>query len=347
VRWGDLDGDGRADLATANTDQPNDIYSVEKGELVLRWSSPESDPSQGIAWGDFDGDGDLDLAVANMGKPNRLYRNQAGELHLYWSEPMTSQSKDASWADVDKDGDLDLLFANVGPNRLWLNEGGLFKVGSELQGSFETDALELADVDADGDLDLISANSGDVPEPDQLQLWDKGAFGISYPIGPAQRSSSVAWLKLSKHGPGVLAISKPENDDVIIRLGPAAEPGWEWSRTAAPKATIPTQTIWSSGDKGHSREVRRVDFDSDGTDEALWAVGGVQSLLDAEGEVFVRRWAIARSFLTEGIDLADANGDGLLDLAVGSRDGDVEVSAGQPGGVAVQVYLQSRLGYSD
>ena len=341
VRWGHLDNDGLADLATANSGQPNDVYSVREGKLVLRWSSPESDPSQGVSWGDFDGDGDHDLAVANMGAPNRLYRNESGQLTLFWSDPKPSSCKDAAWADVDSDGDLDLLFACVGPNQLWLNDAGQLAQLVEIPGSFETDALLLVDLDEDGDLDLITPNSAGTPEPDQVQLWDGEAFGASRPIGPAERSSSVAWVRLGSAGTFALATAKPNDKDILTLLGPAAKSGWDW---ADPTASVPTQTVWQSDSADHGREVRSVDFDGDGDDEVLWGVEGEVRLMSwsNERQTLETLWVLPQQFLTEGIDVADANGDGNFDVAVGNRDPDDE--SGNGGGVPVQVYLHATHG---
>lgn len=340
VRWGHLDDDGRADLATANTDQPNDVYSVRDGALVLRWSSPESDPSQGVAWGDFDGDGDDDLAVANMGAPSRLYRNDDGDLSLFWSTPTARNNKDVAWADVDGDGDLDLLFAGVGPNQLWLNQEGALSTELELPGSYETDALLLVDLDADGDLDLITANSAGTAERDQIQRWDEGAFGPPHPFGPAQRSSSVAWLPPKGDAPGTLAISRPNAEDVLVLLGPAATPEWTWADgTAELSGAIPVRRLWGSEGRGHAREVRSVAFDSDGEHGLLWAVQGEVRLLrrTPTSGGFEVAWTLPQEFLTEGIDVGDANGDGLPDLAVGNRNGEDD---GSDSGAPVQVYLQ-------
>jgi len=343
VRWGHLDEDGRADLATANTDQPNDVYSVLDGELVLRWSSPESDPSQGVAWGDFDGDGDEDLAVANMGAPARLYRNDGGELTLFWSSPTPRNNKDVAWGDVDSDGDLDLLLGGVGPNQLWMNHEGTLSREVILPGSYETDALLLVDLDEDGDLDLISANSAGTPERDQIQRWENGSFGPPVPFGPAQRSSSVAWLPPTAEAPGTLAVSRPNDEDVLVLLGPAANPDWTWDEgSSEPSEAVPVRRLWDSENRGHAREVRSVTLGNAGAQEVLWAVEGEVRLLrrTERSEQFELAWALPQEALTEGIDVGDANGDGLADLAVGNRNPEDDSPGSAGGGAPIQVYLQ-------
>lgn len=326
VRWGDLDGDGRPELAAANFNQPNDIYALEDGQLVLRWQSAEADPTQGVAWGDFDGDGDLDLAVANMSGPNRVYENRKGSLELSWSEAAPTDSKDVEWGDIDGDGDLDLFFANVGPNRIYYNEAGTLTAGKEQEISDETDALALADYDGDGDLDLATANSGHEPERDRLLRGSKGLLQPHVEVGTAQRSSSVSWARFSRGGPLALAVAHPEAPDEVF---------WVFESGAV-------ERFWGAEKLGHTREVRSVDFDGDGLEELLWAIEGRISLQAHRKDGFTELWAVQQERLTEGVDMADADGDGTLDLAVGNRNGDVDLSPGEAGGTPVLVYLQRR-----
>lgn len=64
-----------------------------------------------------------------------------------------------AWADVDSDGDLDLFVGfNGTPNRLYLNDAGVFKDAAAAAGMADarpTRAAAWGDFDADGDPDLI------------------------------------------------------------------------------------------------------------------------------------------------------------------------------------------------
>src|SRR5205823_3752649 len=62
VAWGDFNGDGQLDLATAGYGQAKRVYKNNgDGTFTLQWSSVETDNSRSIAWGDYNGDGLLDL----------------------------------------------------------------------------------------------------------------------------------------------------------------------------------------------------------------------------------------------------------------------------------------------
>ncbi len=133
----------------------------------------------GCGFFDYDGDGDLDVYLVNGAhlpgfrpghKPiNRLYRNN-GEGAGWTFTDVTGASGvgDSGYGmgcvvgDYDNDGDLDLYVTNFGPNAFYRNEGdGTFTdvtaqagVGDALWGS----AAAFFDADRDGDLDLYVAN---------------------------------------------------------------------------------------------------------------------------------------------------------------------------------------------
>ncbi|MCA8952736.1 MAG: VCBS repeat-containing protein, partial [Planctomycetes bacterium] len=125
---------------------------------------------------DVDGDGDLDLFAGGGGQ--RLYVNDgsgsfteetAARMPLF-SGPATC----VAFGDVDGDGDLDLFTPSttmVGPFtrtdiRLLVNDGaGVFALAAASQvqrivAIFQPSSLVLGDVDADGDLDLVVGNAG-------------------------------------------------------------------------------------------------------------------------------------------------------------------------------------------
>jgi hypothetical protein len=137
--------------------------------------------SGGVVDFDFDGDGDEDVffvdggalpgsagSAGSTGEParSRLLRNEGGGRFADW----TAQSKIAvtgygmggTAGDVDDDGDLDLFVTGFGPDQLFRNEGdGTFTDVTARAGVSDplfSSSAAFADVDNDGDLDLYVVN---------------------------------------------------------------------------------------------------------------------------------------------------------------------------------------------
>ncbi len=125
---------------------------------------------------DYDNDGDLDIYFLN-GAPlpgydgprpleNALYRNDGGKFAEVTAEAgllEPSYSLGSVAADYDNDGDLDLFITSFGPNHLYRNNGdGTFTEVSERAGVGARVGLwasaAFLDIEGDGDLDLYVTN---------------------------------------------------------------------------------------------------------------------------------------------------------------------------------------------
>jgi len=177
VAFGDMNNDGRPDLAVATgwaysppKHYRNYVYLNIGGMLgtTPAWQSDDQYDHQGACWVDADGDGWLDLAFATQGTASRLYRNLGGVLETTagW-RVMDVSSQDAimvTVGDVTGDGVADLLMADNNQ----LGGSGRFRQYNGRPGAlFQTaaawtfsegycSAVALADVDCDGDLDLAT-----------------------------------------------------------------------------------------------------------------------------------------------------------------------------------------------
>jgi signal transduction histidine kinase len=171
--FGDLDGDGNADLVVTNWGTPNKIYRNDTKEVnhpvftdVTSLSTVGDEPwakSNGVCLADVNNDGRLDIFVAKRRASNRLYLNEGG----FHFKDVTQQalgidsmnSYGASLFDFDHDGLLDLYVANVGDNVLYHNVGGerfekvTAQYGLEF-GGYST-GTATGDIDNDGDIDLF------------------------------------------------------------------------------------------------------------------------------------------------------------------------------------------------
>ncbi len=183
--FGDVDGDGDADLFVGVIEGPNLLFRNEGSGRFERVPEAESglrssgDTTTACLF-DPDGDGDLDLYVgsggnlhrntpdpiydARNGAANQLFENlgdgtfrdvtdAAGVGDVGWTLAVTT-------VDYDADGDTDLFVANdFGWDSLYRNDGGLQftevarEVGIAHRGSSMSAAFD--DLDGDGDADLF------------------------------------------------------------------------------------------------------------------------------------------------------------------------------------------------
>jgi hypothetical protein len=175
LAFGDMNMDGRPDLACATGDDYNDLTERRRVyrnlgtslETTPSWQSTEVEYSLDAVWADFNNDGALDLAFAGTSCPNRIYFSQGGVLQTTagWSSTDTSiYGNTVAAGDVDGDGWIDLAIADnnqlggAGKYKLYRNLAGVISptpTWQSSQGGYGSN-VSLIDVDEDGDLDLAT-----------------------------------------------------------------------------------------------------------------------------------------------------------------------------------------------
>ncbi len=116
VALGDVNGDGRPDIAVANYDSNTLSVLVNSGtgtfapKVDYATESPSS-----VAVGDMDGDGKVDLVVANQGSATAsvLVNSGTGTFATPVYYPTGRGPLAGAVGDVDGDGKLDLVVSNV------------------------------------------------------------------------------------------------------------------------------------------------------------------------------------------------------------------------------------------
>jgi len=279
----------------------------------------------GAALFDYDQDGDLDVYIVNGARttgvdvqerfPNRLFRNMGG-----WRfRDVTAEAGvgDLGWGmgcavgDFDNDGLPDLYVTNLGPNALYRNQGdGTFRDVTEFAGvgdpSWGASAAWI-DADMDGDLDLFVVNYLD---PSIRKI--------------PSRSGSML------HAPGVLGDIYCRFQDVPVFCGPAGLVGAAdvfYRNEGDGRFSLATHAAGLEDSAGaFGLGVVTLDYDGDGSTDLYVANDATPNQLyrNVNGSRFeevgltagVAYSVSGRAEAGMGVDAADVNGDGLLDLFV-------------------------------
>ena len=347
VALGDLNGDGKLDLAVPNF--RNSSFSVMLNTMALGAATPSFatqvqfasgapgvDDPYTVALGDVNGDGTLDVAVANFTSGTAsVFLNQTAMGSVTPSFTAQIQFSSGSGAssvalgDVNGDGKVDLVVANwmgntvsvllntTAPGALAPSFATLVSFAVELTPNF----VALGDVNGDGKVDLAVTNfvSGTVSV--LLNTTAPGAitpsFATQVPFGTGNGPNAVALGDVNGDGKVDLAVANWNSNTASVLLN-----------TTAPAAVTPsfaTQVTFTTGTQ--SAGTALGDVNGDGKVDLMVANFGsstVSVLLNTTSS-----GATTPSFDTQVpfgtgsgsicVALGDVNGDGKVDLAVSNQ----------------------------
>ena len=240
--FGDLDGDGDADLLVGgfngrlafleNTGSATDPQFVLRDERAFGIDAGQyAKPTLA----DIDGDGDLDLFVGESNGRVFVYRNTGTpEAATFATEsngtPVADdlafrdasglpddvgQESAPSLADLDGDGDLDALVgSSPGDISLYRNVGTatapVFEAAGEIDAERLTTTPRAADLTGDGRLDLFAGT-----DAGGLLFWT-GTFGVAAEPGASGSLRMEAFPNPSS-GEVSLAFGRPVRGEVVVR----------------------------------------------------------------------------------------------------------------------------------
>ena len=227
----DFNGDGHADLATANTisntvtvllGDGSGGFSPAPGSSVAVGSFPIS-----VAAADFNGDSRIDLTTANLDGNNVtvLLGNGSGSFSPASGSPVAVGNHPIAVAAADFNGDrrIDLATANIYSNNVTVllgNGSGGFSpaAGSPVAVGNGPESVAVADFDGDGRPDLAIANAG---SGNVTVLLGDGSGGFS-PAGPpvavGSVPESVAVADFNGDGRPDLATANYRDNNVTVLL---------------------------------------------------------------------------------------------------------------------------------
>ncbi len=175
VAIGDLDGDGKPDLAVPNyVSQTVSVFKNTSSSGTVSFASKQdlstSNPTS-VAIGDLDGDGKPELVVGNgLYITVTVFRNTStsGAVSFAAKQDFTTGSNphDIAIGDLDGDGKPELVTANYGSNTIsvFRNTSSSGTVSFVAKQDFTTGAqpfsVSIGDLDGDGKQDLTVPNSG-------------------------------------------------------------------------------------------------------------------------------------------------------------------------------------------
>ena len=304
----DLDGDGRDEIVVANNSNPGGT-NAENGSISVHWNdgvggySEERFDQLGhspvlTVDADLDQNGALDLVTVGEAKATLLYAQGNGQFGVPDASPLDAGVSDLWSADMDRDGVPDLLYSGSGIEfRSGLGDGSFAPAVISDPGS-DVSGFALGDVDGDNILDLAATAYQDRVE---VYLGDgSGGFVLSAD-------------KKTGEDPRECALADFDNDG-LLDLAVVSE---EDLRTYRGKGDG-TFAIGKVHELGPSHgHVSALEFSGDGFVDLVVANESQLCFLEGVGDgTFGAPEELLINSGIRGIELADLNEDGRLDIAL-------------------------------
>jgi hypothetical protein len=314
VAIGDLNRDGRPDIALANYNPSSVSVGLNRGGG--RFSGREYDVgglARSVAIDDLNGDGEPDIVTANQGPFNPftvsvLLNSGAGHFAASRDYEIGRDPVAIATGDLNGDGKPDLAVANrvTSSVLVLLNRGdGTFLPGKAYATARHPSSIAIGDLNGDAKLDLAAANSDDRSVSVLISRGDGSFEGKrDYPVGRTPQSIAIADLDRNGKPDLVAANWGSATDSVLLNRGDGSfQVKRDYLTGDGPFAV-------AVGDLNGDRASDVVTANTEGTVSVLLnrGNGSFQPKLDYAPGLDLFGWG--------SIAIGDLTGDRRLDLAV-------------------------------
>jgi hypothetical protein len=317
----DFDGNGKPDLAAANgTAGTVSVYLRGAGGI---WSQESGSPypaagASDIIAADLFGGPSLELAVAGnagCGGFGYVFRRSAATFVQEGAALAIPKAISVASGDLNADGQPDLVFGSACTDSVYIvkrnDAGSGYDTPIQLPAIGHKDEVAIVDVTRDGRPDVIATNDNGLG----VEVWAQkpdGSFAMAsgFPMDLGGRTIGMDIADFNGDGRPDAAVADYSNDLVVVLLGKAG-------------GGLVKEGSYPAGDGPAG--VAAADFNADGRpDIAVADQAGkrVTVLLRTAANTFVADPSspIVTNQAATGLDTADFNGDGRIDIAAANFD---------------------------